>query len=59
VLAALPASAASQDLFLSPTSNASTWYAAGHKEVADAKKLVRNNKKAKNVIFFIGDGMGC
>jgi len=58
VLAALPASAASQDLFLSPTSNASTWYAAGHKEVADAKKLVRNNKKAKNVIFFIGDGMG-
>jgi alkaline phosphatase len=34
------------------------WYNAGQKFVADSKKIVANARKAKNVIFFVGDGMG-
>jgi alkaline phosphatase len=34
------------------------WYNAGQKFVADSKKVVSNARKAKNVIFFVGDGMG-
>jgi alkaline phosphatase len=35
-----------------------TWIDAGKAELATAKKLQPNNGKAKNVILFIGDGMG-
>lgn len=35
-----------------------TWIDAGKAELAAAKKLQPNNGKAKNVILFIGDGMG-
>src|SRR5687768_13274995 len=34
------------------------WYAEGQAAVAAAKKIRTENKKAKNVILFIGDGMG-
>lgn len=54
----LPAVARTPDQFPAPPSDPGTWYAMGQKEIADAKKLARNNRQAKNVIFFIGDGMG-
>ena len=34
------------------------WYNAGQKFVADSKRVVPNARKAKNVILFVGDGMG-
>jgi alkaline phosphatase len=34
------------------------WYNAGQKFVADSKKVMPNARKAKNVILFVGDGMG-
>ncbi len=46
----LPGIAAAQ----SPTD----WYNAGQKAVQDAKRLYPNVRRAKNVILFIGDGMG-
>ena len=47
-----PAAATSLESFPAPASDPSTWYTIGQKEVADAKKLTRNNRQAKNVIFF-------
>lgn len=38
--------------------DASTWYQDGQEALAAAKKLYPNNRKAKNVILFVGDGMG-
>jgi alkaline phosphatase len=34
------------------------WFKAGHQTVVDAKHLKTKNGRAKNVILFIGDGMG-
>lgn len=34
------------------------WYDAGQKFIHDAKRLHPNMRKAKNVILFVGDGMG-
>lgn len=34
------------------------WYDAGNKFIADAKRQKSNNGRAKNVILFVGDGMG-
>jgi alkaline phosphatase len=34
------------------------WFQAGQQSVAEAKQLIRNEKPAKNVILFLGDGMG-
>lgn len=34
------------------------WFKAGRQAVADALHLNRNQKPAKNVILFVGDGMG-
>jgi alkaline phosphatase len=34
------------------------WYDNGQKFVADSKKVFANARKAKNVILFVGDGMG-
>lgn len=52
------AAQASPDSFPAPASDRTTWFAAGQKTVADAKARVRNGRTAKNVILFIGDGMG-
>lgn len=38
--------------------DASTWYQDGQTALAAAKKLYPNTRKAKNVILFVGDGMG-
>ncbi|MCB5187764.1 alkaline phosphatase [Methylobacillus caricis] len=38
--------------------DASTWYEDGQAALAAAKKLYPNTRKAKNVILFVGDGMG-
>ena len=37
---------------------AAEWFAAGKQTILDSKRLVPNTKRAKNVILFIGDGMG-
>lgn len=34
------------------------WFNAGQKFIADSKRIVPNARKAKNVILFVGDGMG-
>ncbi len=34
------------------------WFNAGHQTVIDAKHLKPNKRHAKNVILFVGDGMG-
>lgn len=34
------------------------WFAAGHRAVQEAKQLTPTNAHAKNVILFVGDGMG-
>ena len=34
------------------------WFANGQKFIADSKKISHNHHKAKNVILFVGDGMG-
>jgi len=38
--------------------DAKTWLKDGEAALAAAKKLAPNNKRAKNVILFVGDGMG-
>jgi alkaline phosphatase len=40
------------------TESVQAWYDGGQKHVADAKKVFPNNRRAKNVILFVGDGMG-
>lgn len=34
------------------------WYNAGNQFIADGKKVFANTRRAKNVILFVGDGMG-
>jgi len=34
------------------------WFNAGQKFIQDSKKVVPNARRAKNVILFVGDGMG-
>lgn len=36
----------------------SDWFNAGQQFIANGKKLAPNTRRAKNVIFFVGDGMG-
>lgn len=50
--------AASPDSFPAPHSDKATWYAAGKAAVEKNAALRPNSRKAKNVILFIGDGMG-
>ena len=38
--------------------DANTWLNDGAASLAASKKLVPNVKRAKNVILFVGDGMG-
>lgn len=48
----------SSQSFPAPASDRNTWFQAGQSAIAAAKDLKPNRKKAKNVILFIGDGMG-
>lgn len=50
--------AATPDSFPAPHSDRTTWYAAGQAAVQKNAALKRNTTAAKNVILFIGDGMG-
>jgi alkaline phosphatase len=34
------------------------WFANGQKFISDSKRISHNERKAKNVILFVGDGMG-
>ena len=54
----MSALAATPDVYPPPHSDRDTWYADGQKAVQDAKGNWRNIRKARNVILFIGDGMG-
>jgi len=56
VTAAMPAFAA--DPVVQGPESVQDWFNAGQKFVADSKKVVPNARKAKNVILFVGDGMG-
>lgn len=38
--------------------SAATWYSAGQKALKEAKRLHPNAHRARNVILFLGDGMG-
>ncbi|MES2663668.1 MAG: alkaline phosphatase [Pseudomonadota bacterium] len=41
-----------------PDHMSNTWYSAGQQALEEAKKNHSNNRKAKNVILIVGDGMG-
>lgn len=56
VLATLAGSLALHSTFSAETP--AEWYTEGNATVQAAKKLKTYNKRAKNVILFIGDGMG-
>ena len=50
--------AAPADSFTAPASSSASWYAAGRDATIKGRTIAKNTKKAKNVILFIGDGMG-
>lgn len=50
--------AVTPDVFTAPPSSRETWYADGKSAVKKNGKINLNRHKAKNVILFIGDGMG-
>lgn len=50
--------AATPDSFQAPYSDRTTWYEAGKAAVDKNEKVLPNLQKAKNIILFIGDGMG-
>ena len=58
VLSANTAIAATPDSFPAPHSDRTTWYAAAKAAVDKNAALKQNTRPAKNVILFIGDGMG-
>lgn len=43
---------------LAVSEDASTWYRQGQATLAEQKQVVPNTGKARNVILFVGDGMG-
>lgn len=49
---------ASPNIFPAPYSDKYTWYAHGQASVDKNSQLRLNNRPAKNVVLFIGDGMG-
>ncbi|MDO9103608.1 MAG: alkaline phosphatase [Methylovulum sp.] len=55
---AIVSHAATPDSFPVPHSDRTTWYAAGEAKVDENIALKRITGKAKNVILFVGDGMG-
>lgn len=58
VAASFATSALAADSFPAPEMTPQGWYDAGANAVEDAKKLHPNVRRAKNVILFVGDGMG-
>lgn len=58
VLFSSTAISATPDAFPAPQSDRTTWYKAGRTAILNAKAQPVNARRAKNVILFIGDGMG-
>lgn len=62
VAAAFAAAAASPALAIEPVvqgpESVQDWFDNGQKFIADSKRVVPNIRHAKNVILFVGDGMG-
>jgi len=56
-VAIAPALAANSPAVQGPESVAD-WWNAGQQFIADSKQLRKNPRRAKNVILFVGDGMG-
>lgn len=56
--AAPSATAQEQPVPVPRNESAETWFADGQRAVRDARKIKANTRKAKNVILFVGDGMG-
>jgi len=54
---AAPVAFAAEPVVKAPES-VQDWFTNGQKFIADSKKSFPNNRKAKNVILFVGDGMG-
>ncbi len=55
---AITGQAASPDSFPAPHSDRKTWFAAGKAAVEKSARVKPISDKAKNVILFVGDGMG-
>lgn len=58
VVAALAIALYAAGAMAAETETAATWYQAGQAALKEAKKLNPNEHRAKNVILFLGDGMG-
>lgn len=58
LLSSLASAAPTQASFPAPQSDRNTWYKAGRAAILNAKAQPVNARRAKNVILFIGDGMG-
>ncbi|MEE9342686.1 MAG: alkaline phosphatase [Gammaproteobacteria bacterium] len=41
-----------------PADSSSEWFKAGQHKIIEAKRLFANRKTAKNIILFVGDGLG-
>ena len=54
---AIPAFAAEPPVVQGPEA-VEDWYNNGQRFIAESRKLQPNNHRAKNVILFVGDGMG-
>ncbi len=58
VAASFATSALAADSFPAPEMTPQDWYKAGANAIDEAKRLHPNVRRAKNVILFVGDGMG-
>jgi alkaline phosphatase len=58
VVAALSIALYAAGAMAAETETAATWYQAGQAALKKAKRLNPNERRAKNVILFVGDGMG-
>jgi alkaline phosphatase len=58
VTAAMLASPAMAEPVVKGPESVKQWYEAGNTFIRDAKRLRKNERDAKNVILFVGDGMG-
>ena len=58
VMLAVVAPAFAADPVVKVPESVQDWFNNGQKFIADSKKIVPNARKAKNVILFVGDGMG-
>ena len=59
VVTVLPGSTIADTIFPPPNAESpETWFDAGRRTVEELKSLRKNKRQARNVILFLGDGMG-